>query len=257
MWTLDRPRVALHVHRVVLDPRSRPRLRAGATPPSAPRSPSAMSVRRGVGRTDSGQVCGLGLCAHHCQFSTSPVCPSMAMIRHQPWPMYVPSATTVWRTASGQGDARADAPAPCDSFAPGAGVARGVRRPFGMTAPAAGKELLQRPLPPAPPPWGSSSSTGRPGISTAGRPCRSARSSSSHARTGASLRFAGWRSHAIQPTTGGASLCGGCREAFSSIRAWPGFRSRPSSFCGCLWQTCSRAGDSKNLEIMRNTPKFA
>ena len=29
----------------------------------------------------------------------------------------------------------------------------------------------------------SSSSTGRPGISTAGRPCRSARSSSSHART--------------------------------------------------------------------------
>ena len=40
-------------------------------------------------------------CAHHWKARTSPLSPSMAIIRHQPWPMYVPSAMTVWRFASG------------------------------------------------------------------------------------------------------------------------------------------------------------
>ena len=33
-------------------------------------------------------------CVHHWKARTSPLSPSMAMIRHQPWPMYVPSAMT-------------------------------------------------------------------------------------------------------------------------------------------------------------------
>lgn len=39
--------------------------------------------------------------ARHWKARTSPLSPSMAMIRRQPWPMYVPSAMTVWRFASG------------------------------------------------------------------------------------------------------------------------------------------------------------
>ena len=55
--------------------------------------------------------------------------------------------------------------------------------PFGMTAPAARKGTPPASAPACAAAAASSSSTGRPGISTAGRPCRSARSSSSHART--------------------------------------------------------------------------
>ena len=68
---------------------------------SAPRSPSAMSTSGAGSRENRVRYAALDSCAHHCQSSTSPVCPSMAMIRHQPWPMYVPSAMTVWRLASG------------------------------------------------------------------------------------------------------------------------------------------------------------
>lgn len=68
---------------------------------SAPRSPSVMSTSGAGSRENRARYAALDSCAHHCQSSTSPVCPSMAMIRHQPWPMYVPSAMTVWRLASG------------------------------------------------------------------------------------------------------------------------------------------------------------
>ena len=60
-----------------------------------------MSTSGAGSRENRVRYAALDSCAHHCQSSTSPVCPSMAMIRHQPWPMYVPSAMTVWRLASG------------------------------------------------------------------------------------------------------------------------------------------------------------
>lgn len=123
-----RPRVALHVHQAALDPRSRPRLRARRLRAAQPVGDE--HVRRGK-PGEQGQVCGLGLVRAPLpvqHLAGLPVdgddqAPAVAHVR----------AVRHDRVAPGvrRGDARADAPAPCDSFAQGAGVARGVRRPLG------------------------------------------------------------------------------------------------------------------------------
>ena len=103
------------------------------------------------------------------------------MIRRQPWPMYVPSAMTVWRFASGgamrgridQHHAvrlRRARASPVDSDAVRDDAPAAMRGTPPASAPVCGHAAA------------SSSSAGRPGISTVACPCRSVRSSSSHAR---------------------------------------------------------------------------
>lgn len=160
-------------------------------------------------------------CAHHWKARTSPLSPSMAIIRHQPWPMYVPSAMTVWRFASG-GAMRAGLTSTMRSACAGRARRPWIPGPSGTTAP----ESMRRTPPASAPVCGraaaSSSSAGRSGISTVACLCRSVRSSSSHARIPGIFRFVGWLSHTIQPTTGSASFSTrGKRHADTRTRTRP------------------------------------
>ena len=90
--------VALHMRQTALDPGAGPRLQARRLRAAQPVGDQH------IGRGDpgeQGQVGGLGLVRAPLEGEDFAASPSMAMIRHQPWPMYVPSAMTVWRFASG------------------------------------------------------------------------------------------------------------------------------------------------------------
>ena len=62
---------------------------------SAPRSPSVISTSGAGMRENNAMYAAFDPFEHHWKPSTSPLSPSMAMTRHQPWFMYVPSAITV------------------------------------------------------------------------------------------------------------------------------------------------------------------